>query len=51
MLPVVKERGDVDEPTLRRSILKNVSAGKAKPYAKVELKVHNELQIQVNIKR
>lgn len=43
----VKEPGDVDESTLRRTILKNVSAGKASPYTKVELKVHNEFQVKV----
>lgn len=43
----VKESGDVDESTLRRSIMKNVSAGKTTPYTKVELKVYNEFQVKV----
>lgn len=42
-----KERGDVDESTIRQTIIKNVNAGKAKPYDKAELKVHNDLQVKV----
>lgn len=43
----IKEPGDFDESALRRTILKNVSAGKSTPYTKVELKVHNEFQVRV----
>lgn len=43
----VKEPGDVDEPALRRTMLKNISAGKAMPYTKVELKIYNECQVKV----
>lgn len=43
----VKEPGDVDETSLRRTMLKNISAGKASPYTKVELKVFNEFQVKV----
>lgn len=42
-----KERGDIDETTVRQTIIKNVNAGKAKAYEKVEIKVHNDLQVKV----
>lgn len=44
---VVKEADDIDEPTLRRTILKNVTAGKATPYTKVEVKMHGDFQVKV----
>lgn len=44
---IVKEPNEVDESTLRRTILRNISAGKAIPFTKIELKVHNEIQIKV----
>ncbi|XP_055300313.1 protein HIRA homolog [Sitodiplosis mosellana] len=43
----VKESGDIDEPALRRTIIKNVSAGKSVPYTKIELKVYNEFQVKI----
>lgn len=42
-----KEPGQVDEAVVKQTIIKNVSAGKAKAYDKVELKVHNDLQVKV----
>lgn len=42
-----KERGDIDETAVRQTIIKNVNAGKAKAYDKVEIKVHNDLQVKV----
>lgn len=42
-----KERGDIDETTVRQTIIKNVNAGKAKAYDKVEMKVHSDLQVKV----
>ncbi|XP_031624833.1 protein HIRA homolog [Contarinia nasturtii] len=44
----IKDPSDIDEPTLRRTILKNINAGKAAPYNKVELKVLNEHQIKIH---
>lgn len=46
-----KEPDDIDEPSLRRSILINVSAGRATPYTKIELKVHGNYQVKVSITR
>lgn len=42
-----KQQGDVDETAVRQTIIKNVNAGKAKAYDKVEIKVHNDLQVKV----
>lgn len=44
-----KEPDDIDEPSLRRTILTNVSAGRATPYTKIELKVHGNYQVKVSI--
>lgn len=44
----VKEPNDIDEPALRRTIMKNVSAGKSIPYTKTELKIYNEFQVKVS---
>lgn len=47
-----KEPDDIDEPSLRRTILTNVSAGgRATPYTKIELKVHGSYQVKVLITR
>lgn len=42
-----KQQGDLDEAAVRQTIIKNVNAGKAKAYDKVEIKVHNDLQVKV----
>lgn len=45
--PPPKHQGDIDETAVRQTIIKNVNAGKAKVYDKVEIKVHNDLQVKV----
>lgn len=42
-----KQQGDIDETAVRQTIIKNVNAGKAKAYDKVEIKVHDDLQVKV----
>lgn len=42
-----KEHDHIDESAVKQTIIKNVNAGKAKAYDKVELKVHNDLQVKV----
>lgn len=44
---VTKEPDDIDEPALKRMMLRNVSAGKAMPYTKIELKTHGDSQVKV----
>lgn len=44
-----KQQNEIDETAVRQTIIKNVSAGKAKAYDKVEIKVHNDLQVKVII--
>lgn len=47
-LPVVKEPGDMDESTLKRMVVNNVSAGKAYAYTKSMLKAYKEFQVKVS---
>lgn len=43
-----KESGDFTESDIKHTIVKNVNAGKAKAFDKVEFKVLNDLQIKVS---